>query len=146
MLPTLRNRTTRVFLPNLVDEFFNNDLFPGFFEPDSKLSLPAVNITEGKEAFKIEVAVPGLNKEDFRINLDNNVLTISSEKEEKNEEKDDKVMRREFNYCSFTRAFTLPSTVNADKIKASHKDGILTISLPKKEEAKEKPAREIKIA
>jgi HSP20 family protein len=137
-------RNTRTSWPSLVEEFFSGDLFPRFMEPVT--SVPAVNITEGKEDFKIEVAAPGLDKEDFRINLENNVLTISSEKEEKNEEKDEKVMRREFSYSSFSRSFTLPNTINPDKIKAAHKDGLLTVIVPKRDEAREKPAREIKIS
>ncbi len=143
MLPLLRTKTA---WPNLVEEFFNGDAFPRFFDNDTRYTLPAVNIIEGKEDYKIEVAAPGLNKEDFKVNLENNMLTISSEKEEKQEEKDEKVMRREFSYCSFSRSFTLPQTVNAEKIRATHKDGILQVVVPKREEAKEKPAREIKIS
>jgi len=143
MLPSLR---TRVTFPGLTEELFNGDFFPRFFDPESKYSLPAVNIIEGKDDFRIEVAAPGLNKEDFRIQLDNNVMTVSSEKEEKHEENDEKVMRKEFSYSSFSRSFSLPETVNADKIKANHKDGILQIVVPKREEAKEKPAREIRIS
>jgi len=143
MLPSLRTRTT---WPNLVEESLNGDLFPRFIDTDTRYSLPAVNIVESKDDYRIEVAAPGLNKDDFKINLENNVLTVSSEKEEKHEDKDEKVMRKEFNYYSFCRSFTLPQTVNADKIKANHKDGILFISIPKRDEAKEKPAREIKIS
>jgi len=143
MLPTLRN--TRTSWPSLVEEFFNGDFFPRFMEPESR-SIPAVNITEGKEDFRIEVAAPGLNKDDFKISLDNNVLVISSEREEKTEEKDEKVMRREFSYTSFSRSFTLPQTINPDKIKAVHKDGILMVTVPKRDEAREKPVREIKIS
>lgn len=144
MLPSLRTRNS---WPNLVEEFFNNDvLFPRFFDNEIRKSLPAVNIMESKEDYKIEVAAPGLHKEDFRIDLENNVLTVYSEREEKKEGNEDKVMRKEFNYYSFTRSFTLPMTVNADKIEATHKDGILYITIPKKEEAKEKPARQIKIS
>ncbi|MFO7369221.1 MAG: Hsp20/alpha crystallin family protein [Bacteroidales bacterium] len=143
MLPLLRTKTA---WPNLVEEFFNGDNFPRFFDNETRYTLPAVNIIEGKEDYKIEVAAPGLNKEDFKVNLENNLLTISSEKEEKQEEKEEKVMRREFSYCSFSRSFTLPQTVNADKIRATHKDGILQVVVPKKEEAREKPAREIKIS
>jgi HSP20 family protein len=107
--------------------------------------MPAVNISENKEEFRIDVAAPGLNKDDFKINLENNVLTISSEKEEKKEDNEERVMRREFSYSSFKRAFTLPMTVNSEKIKATHIDGILQIVIPKKDEAREKPAREIRI-
>lgn len=142
MLPSLRTRTA---WPNLVEEFFNGDLFPRFLDAESKQSLPAVNIIESKEDYRIDVAAPGLNKEDFKVNLENNVLTVSSEKEEKQEE-DGKVMRKEFSYYSFSRSFTLPLTVNSEKIRATHKDGILQVIIPKKEEAKEKPSREIKIS
>jgi len=143
MLPSLRTRTA---WPGLVEEFFNNDLFPKFFDNGLRTNLPAVNIIESKDDYKIEVAAPGLNKDDFKINLENNVLTVSSEKEEKNEDNNEKIMRKEFSYYSFTRSFTLPLTVNAEKIRATHKDGVLQVIIPKKEEAKEKPAREIKVS
>lgn len=143
MLPSLRTRTA---WPSLVEEFFNGDLFPRFMDTENRYTLPAVNIIESKEDYRIEVAAPGLNKEDFKINLENNVLTVSSEKEDKQEEKDEKVMRKEFSYYSFSRSFTLPQTVNPDKIRASHKDGILQVVIPKKEEAREKPSREIRIS
>ncbi|HPM92242.1 MAG TPA: Hsp20/alpha crystallin family protein [Bacteroidales bacterium] len=110
------------------------------------MATPAVNIIESKDDYRIEVAAPGLDKADFRINIENNILTISAEKEEKQEEKDEKVMRREFNYSSFSRSFTLPDSMDTEKISARHKDGVLNVILPKKEEAKEKPARTIKIS
>jgi HSP20 family protein len=141
MLPTLRTRAT---WPSLVDDFINGE-FPRFYEFETRHSMPAVNISENKEEFRIDVAAPGLNKDDFKINLENNVLTISSEKEEKKEDNEERVMRREFSYSSFKRAFTLPMTVNSEKIKATHIDGILQIVIPKKDEAREKPAREIRI-
>ena len=84
MLPSLRTRTA---WPNLVEEFLNGNLFPGFMDNETRHTLPAVNIIESKDDYRIEVAAPGLNKEDFKVNLENNVLTVSSEKEEKNEEK-----------------------------------------------------------
>jgi HSP20 family protein len=143
MLPSLRTRTS---LPSLVEEYFNGNFLPRLFDVENYNSVPAVNIAESKDEYRIDVAAPGLDKEDFRINIDKNVLTVSSEKEEKREENEDKIMRKEFSYYSFKRCFSLPDTVNADKIKASHKDGILQISIPKREEAKEKPAREIKIS
>jgi len=143
MLPSLRTRTS---LPSLVEEYFNGDFLPRLFDVENYHSVPAVNIVESKDEYRIDVAAPGLDKEDFKIQVDKNVLTVSSEKEENHEENDEKVMRREFSYCSFRRSFSLPETVNADKIKANHKDGILQIVVPKREEAKEKPAREIKIS
>jgi HSP20 family protein len=143
MLPSLRTRTS---WPSLVEEFFNGDLLPKFLDSENRYSLPAVNIIESKDDYRIEVAAPGLNKEDFKINLENNVLTVSSEKEEKQEQNEEKVMRKEFSYYSFSRSFTLPLTVNSEKIRATHKDGILQVVIPKKEEARDKPSREIKIS
>jgi len=143
MLPTLRTRAT---WPSLVEEYFNGDLLPNFFDVETRYNMPAVNIVENKDDYRIDIAAPGLNKEDFKVNLENNVLTVSSEKEDNREEKDEKIMRREFSYASFERSFTLPMTVEADKIKATHKDGILQITIPKKEEAKQKPLRQIKVA
>lgn len=144
MLPMLkRNRPN---MPSLIDEFFGRDLMDGIFAERTGVSTPAVNVIEHSDHFQIEVAAPGLDKKDFRIDLDNNVLTVSSEKEMKNEEKDERFMRREFSYASFSRSFSLPDAVESDKIKASHKDGVLRISIPKKEEAKRKPPKEIAIS
>lgn len=144
MLPSLRKQTT---FPGLLDEFIKGDVFPGFFlDFDRRMTTPAVNIVEGKDDFRIEVAAPGLDKNDFKINVENNVLTISSELEDKQEEKNEHFMRREFNYSSFSRSFTLPESMDTEKIAARHKDGVLHVVIPKKEEAKEKPARSIKIS
>ena len=137
----LRNK----YLPDLNDEFFGNDLFPSFFDDSTRMNMPAVNISETNESYKIELAAPGLEKKDFKIEIKNNVLTISSEKEVKNEESNEKFMRKEFNYCSFKRSFALPQTANTEKISAGHKHGILSVEILKKEEAKEKPIREIEI-
>jgi len=143
MLPILKK--DRTFFPSIVDEFFGRDFLPNLFEFQTGINMPSVNIVEGKNDFRIEVAAPGLQKDDFKINLDNNVLTISSEMEEKNEEKEERYMRREFSYTSFRRSFSLPQTVEADKISANHNNGVLSISIPKKEEAKIKPAKQIEI-
>jgi HSP20 family protein len=141
MLPIIRRNS---LFPSIVDEFFGKDI-PGFFNLDYGVSSPSVNIVEGKEDFRIEVAAPGLEKEDFRINLHNNVLTISSEKENKQEENNEKFMRREFSFFQFSRAFSLPMSADSEHINASYKNGVLSILIPKKEEAKEKLQREISI-
>ncbi len=143
MIPMLRRRNT---LPNFVDEFFGDDLFNRFFSENENVTVPSVNIKEGKEDFSIDVAAPGFDKKDFKVDLNNNILEISSEKEIKEESKDEKVMRREFRYSSFKRTFTLPDTADTDKIKASYKDGILSINIPKKDEAKVKPVKQISIS
>ena len=146
MLPMLRSRS---FLPSIVDDFFGRDYLPSsnLFDTQRGISMPSVNIVEGKEDFRIEVAAPGLEKDDFKIDLENNVLTISSEREESSEKQEDenRYMRREFCYSSFRRAFSLPNTVDADKIEANHKNGVLSIVIPKREEAKVKPAKQIAI-
>ncbi len=145
MLPELRNRFN---MPALLDEFFGKDLTnTGLFEDKHSMSVPAVNVVENPDNYAIEVAAPGMQKKDFKIDLDNNLLTISSEKEFKNEDKEDgRFVRREFGYASFKRTFTLPESVEADKIKANYKEGILQISIPKKEEAKQKPPKQIEIS
>jgi HSP20 family protein len=143
MLPV---RKERRFFPSIVDEFFGRDFTPDLFEFQTGVNMPSVNVIEGKDDFKIEVAAPGLNKEDFKIDLDNNVLTITSEKEEKNEEENQRYMRREFSYSSFKRSFSMPQSVDSSNIKANHQNGVLTITIPKKEEAKERPPRQIEIS
>ncbi len=137
-------------VPSLLNRFFEGDLMDwntaNFAGTDS--TLPAVNIQENDNEFMIEVAAPGMKKDDFKLNYENGKLTISSEKkEEKEEKKGRKVTRREFSYQSFQRTFTVSETmVDADKIQASYKDGILNIVLPKREEIKPKPAKMIKIS
>jgi len=134
-------------MPSFFDEFFGKELNSGLFEDRANMSVPAVNVLEDPDNFKIEVAAPGLDKKDFKIDLDNNVLTISSEKEYKHEdEKDGNYMRREFAYASFKRSFTLPESVDAEKIKANYQEGLLYINIPKREEAKQKPPRQISIS
>lgn len=142
-------RKTNMFLPSFWDNFLSKDLMDwgssNFSTTDT--TLPAVNVKEKDEAFEIEVAAPGMNKEDFKVNFENNVLTISSEKqEEKKEEEKGRYTRREFSYQSFQRSFTVPQElVEGEKISAKYCDGLLCINLPKKEEVKPKPPREIKI-
>ena len=131
---------------NLFDNFFGNDL--SGVGTKASATLPAVNIKENKDEFQVELAAPGMSKKDFHVEVENDVLKISSKKEEKHEEKaeDGSYSRQEFSYRSFQRAFTLPKTVAADKIKAAYTDGILTLSIPKKEEAKEKPVKTIAVS
>jgi HSP20 family protein len=143
MLPVARKE--RRFFPSIVDEFFGRDFMPDLFNFETGVNMPSVNIIEGEDNFRIEVAAPGLDKKDFKLNLDNNVLTITSEKEEKREEEKERYMRREFQYSSFKRSFTLPQSVDAGNISANHNNGVLTITIPKREEAKQKPPKQIDI-
>ena len=145
MLPVFNTR--RSSFPGIVDDFFGKDMISNLFDDyQTGISIPAVNIIEGKDDFRIEVAAPGLDKKDFTIDVKNNLLFISSEKRQENERNDEKIMRREFSYSSFSRSFSLPESVNTDGISAAHKDGVLNITIPKREEAKEKPPRQIMIS
>lgn len=139
----IRNNTQ---YPGLFNNLFSKDLMDEFFAPNFNGTAPAVNIVENEDGYRIEVAAPGLQKSDFKLDLDHNRLTISAQKEEKSEEKKDKYTRREFSYSSFQRSFTLPTTVDGEKISATYTDGVLLVQLPKREEAKVKPQRTIEIA
>lgn len=142
MLPVFKSRN----LPGLFDEFFSSNLLPNFIEEGAWKSTPAVNIYENNEKFEIEIAAPGLEKEDFKIDLKNEYLMVYSEKKDKKEEKEKgKVVRSEFRYSSFQRSFALPKEVNIADIKATHKNGVLTIELAKKAEFKENLSRQIEI-
>lgn len=142
-------RRNEGYSPSFIDRFFNNDLMDWGTSnfSSTNTSLPAVNVKETDDDYFIEVAAPGMSKKDFNVNFQNNVLTISSEKKDEKEEKDDSYTRKEFSYQSFQRSFTVPGNdVDSDKISASYENGILKIKLPKREEVKPKPAREIKIS
>jgi len=148
---TLMKRTNSYYpsFENFFDNFFGNNLMDWSNSnfSDTNTTLPAVNVKETDETYEIEVAAPGMEKKDFKINLDNDVLTISSERKDEKKEKTGKYSRREFSYQSFQRSFTIPSNiVEGNEIKAKYGDGILTITLPKKEEAKPQPPKEIKIS
>ncbi len=137
------------YFPSIFDRFFNNDLMDWTSSnfSSTNTSMPAVNVKEDDNEFMIDVAAPGMSKKDFKINFQNNVLTISSEKEEENENKNENYTRKEFSYQSFQRSFTVAeNAIDSDKISAKYNDGILHITLPKREEVKPKPLREIKIS
>ncbi|NNK80365.1 MAG: Hsp20 family protein [Flavobacteriales bacterium] len=131
-------RKARPGFPSLFDDFFHNDLFNlGSADLMKRPASPAVNIKETEKDFQLEVSAPGMKKEDFHLELDNNMLTISAEVKSESEEKgkDGKYTRREFSYSSFSRSFTLPEDkVREEDIEASYSDGILHIVLPKMEE------------
>ncbi len=144
---TLIKRSNRLFpsVPSFFDDFIVKDVFD-WSNAANGASVPSVNVKEDDDKYELEVAAPGLNKKDFKVELDKDVLTISAEIEKKSEETENNYTRREFGKYSFQRSFTLPEQkVNGDKILAKYTDGILHITLPKKEEAKPKPARLIEI-
>ncbi|MDU1904453.1 MAG: Hsp20/alpha crystallin family protein [Dysgonomonas sp.] len=131
-------------LPSFFNRYWNDDFFDNFFDGDR---LPATNVKENEKEFKLELSVPGFDKEDFNIEIDKNVLKISARKEVKNEEKDenDKILRQEFGYSSFSRSFMIPENVDTEHIAAKQKDGILEISLPKMDKALEDKVKKIEI-
>jgi len=143
---TLIKRTDN-WIPSVFDDLFNTD----WFEDRRTLSrlgknIPAVNVKETENSFLVEVAAPGKKKEDFKIELNHNLLSISSEtKEEHKSEEKEKFTRREFSYSSFKRSFTLPDSIDNSKIKANYENGVLKIELPKREEAKIETNRLIEI-
>ena len=137
------------WLPSVFDDMFKTDWLGGTTNVNNiGTRIPAVNIQESDENFIVEVAAPGKSKEDFKIELDNDVLTISAEDkmEKETSEKNGKYTRREFSYSTFKRAFSLPDTVDNSKIAANYNNGVLEIALPKKEEAKVQAKRMIEIS
>lgn len=125
-------------IPFLFEDFFKplNNWFD-YTAPVGKMNtIPSVNIVENPTDFKVSLAVPGMVKEDFNIDVEDDMITISAQKEVNSEEKDEKFTRREYNYSSFSRSFTMPENVKQDAIEASYVDGVLQLVLPKKEEAK----------
>ncbi len=134
--------------PIVFDDFFRP--WNEWFENGGNLwgrtmNVPAVNITELKDEYQVSLAVPGMKKSDFNIDVNGNMLTISSEKEESKEEKEKRFARKEYSYSCFSRSFTLPDEVNKEKIDAKYEDGVLKISLPVKAEAKKPAAKQIAV-
>ena len=127
-----------------------NFLSPRFLSSNGDLdfanNVPSVNITENEKEYKIEMAAPGLERKDFKVEVENGVLCISSEKEEESKEEKKNYTRREYSYNSFSRSFSLPDNLVPDKINAKYENGVLNITLPKKEVKASKPIKEIKVS
>ncbi|HEY8659507.1 MAG TPA: Hsp20/alpha crystallin family protein [Hanamia sp.] len=144
---TLAKRSDLV--PSVFNEFFKpwNEWFSGSKDElfGNVLKVPAVNIEENKDNFMVSLAAPGLKKDDFQIDIDGDILTISSEKEEEKEKKEEKYYCKEYNYSSFSRSFTLPDGVIVDKIDAKYEDGVLKLTMPKSEEAKKLAPQKIAV-
>ena len=142
-----RNETA--WSPSILDDMLRTDWFGGRANSNTVgTSIPAVNIRENEDGFHVEVAAPGMSKEDFNIELDNDVLNISTETKNETEQsnENEKYTRKEFSYRSFKRAFSLPDSIDSNKIAASYENGVLEIKLPKKEEAKIQAKRMIEIS
>jgi HSP20 family protein len=134
---------------NFFGDFLNRDWYDWSNQHYSltNTTLPSVNIKETEDEFFVEMAAPGMVKDDFKIELENNLLTIFSEKQSEKEVKEkERISRREFSYQSFSRSFVLPEMVDNERIAAKYENGILSINIPKKEEAKPKPTRQIMVS
>lgn len=132
---------------SVLDDFFNpwNEWYDNAGFLNRTMKMPAVNITETNDEYQVSLAAPGLKKEDFKIDIDGNMLSISCMKEENKEEKEKKFTRREYSYQSFSRSFQLPEEVNQEKIDARYSDGVLQIVLPRREEARKNGSRKISV-
>jgi HSP20 family protein len=141
MLPSITKSSFRPFFPSLFDDDFFSSL-----PASNRMSthMPAVNIREDEKDYFLELAVPGIDKKDLKIDIDEDVLTISSEHKNESEEKQEGYTRREFSYSSFARSFYIPDNVNKENINANYKDGVLIVSFPKQED-KRKITKEVKI-
>ena len=144
VLPRLFDNFTRPFLSaDLIQDFFDDTMNLGTGTIGT--TLPAVNISETDTDLVIEMAAPGMSKKDFKVEIVDNQLHIGYNREKKSESNESNQWRREFSFESFERNFTLPTIVESEKIAATYTDGILKISVPKKEEARRKPAKAIEI-
>lgn len=133
------------YSPAYRDDFFN-DMVSQKYYGRGFASTPAVNIIEENDGFRIDVAAAGLSKDDFKIHLEDDVLTVSASKEQDKKDEQDKYTRREFNYTSFSRSFQLDESIDQENVKAEHVDGILKIRLPKREESLKQGPKSIEIS
>ncbi len=143
----IKTRKNGEQFPSVLSDFFDTDKFFNnrWLENEFKETIPSVNIRENGKEFNVEIAAPGFSKNDFKVSLEDNVLTISAEKKEEKKEENERYTRKEFSYNSFSRSFTVPQTASSEKIDAKYADGILKLCIPKKEEAKTLPKKEIKV-
>ena len=141
MKPSILPSTSTLF-----NDLFDDVRFPSLDMGNGFNRLPSANVVENDKAYTIELAAPGMKKNDFEVNVDKGYLTISSQKEDEKEVKDENYTRHEFSYNTFSRSFLLPDLVDEDKIKAKYEDGILKLSIPKKPEAAKIQKKKIAIS
>ena len=147
-LLTVKPENGRLTFPrfsSFIDGFFENE-FPNARAAEIFKTPALVNIKDTKESYRIEVAAPGFKKEEFSIKVEGNILSLSAESRQETETTEEKFTRKEFNFSSFARSFTLPKTIDVTKVAANYENGILYVTLPKKEEAKENPSIDVKIS
>lgn len=134
-------------LPSLYDMFEGEPFFHSFFNKGNQLNLPALNIKEAENNYEVEMAIPGMKREDISIEMTNNLITVTGEKKEEKEEKEQKYHRKEFSYDSFSRSIAIPEHVDTDRIEASFTDGVLKLHIPKKaQKQSETQSKKISIA
>jgi HSP20 family protein len=141
MLPTITRRSYRPFY---MSNFFDDDFFPVLTAKPN--NTPAVNVKEDEKTYVLDFAIPGLEKKDLKIDMNEDILTISSEQKKESEDNKDGYKRKEFSYSSFSRSFYIPEDVNREKIEANYTNGVLSVVLPKQEEQKNKISKTIEIA
>ncbi len=146
MTPAQSKKET--LFPSLLSDLFDTDRFFSnrWFEREFKDSVPAVNVIENGKEFNIDFAAPGFSKADFVIDVEDNVLTVSAERSKEEKKEDENFTRKEFSYNSFSRSFNLPKTLNTEKIDARYSEGILRLSIPKKEETKTPAKKQFRVA
>jgi HSP20 family protein len=141
MLKQQLARPLSIFRPRIFDDFlspWNEWIGNGHLFPEERMSVPAVNISEDDNNYQLTMAAPGMKKDDFKVDIDGNTLVVSSEKESNKEEQSKKFSKKEYSYSSFSRSFAIPEDANHEKIDAHYEDGILKLTIPKKEEARRK--------
>jgi HSP20 family protein len=155
LIPNKRKRGNRgngSSYPSLINDFFNDPFFTPSLErfPSPFMTglseMPSANLRETNNEYIVELSVPGMNKGDFNVDIQDGVLTVSSEKEEESKNDDKDYKRREFSYSSFSRSFTLPENANEERVEAKYTDGILEVKIPKKETTVSKPKKDIKVS
>ena len=146
MTPAQSKKET--LFPSLLSDLFDTDRFFSnrWFEREFKDSVPAVNVIENGKEFNLDFAAPGFDKSDFVIDVEDNILTVSAERSKEEKKEEENFTRKEFSYNSFSRSFNLPKTLNTEKIDARYNDGILRLSIPKKEEAKSSSKKQFRVA
>lgn len=145
MLMRFQKTPVQSSLSRMMDEFFNGGL-TDWDNQNLMATQPSVNVIENEDSFDVEVAAPGLKKEDFQLTVEEDMLTISGERKEESEKSEGTFTKREFNYSRFSRSFQLPESCDSEKISAAYKDGVLNLNIPKKEEAKKRPPKTIDIS
>ncbi|MCE3227552.1 MAG: molecular chaperone Hsp20 [Bacteroidetes bacterium] len=140
MFPSLKNDflANRFFMPRLFD--LDDDFW------NSGVNTPPANISETDKEYQLELSVPGVKRDDIKIDVEDGMITVSSEKEEESKDENKGYKRREFSYSSFSRSFQLPDNIDENNINAKYEDGMLCLTIPKKETAVSKPRKQIKIS